>query len=161
MNKRFKQAYGKHLKKKQLWDMHTYLSRIILNNLRAFRALELHSVPHIPKEDESSIAPPLEVHHVTNSQDDPMIVKWKALIDKMIWSFNEIANDYPNDPQTLLFNDFDKYEIKYKESDPDKFYTKYPDGECPRASKEELDKYSDRINEGLNLFAKYLKDLWD
>lgn len=177
MNRRLKQKYGRRFKKKQLWDLDIYLSKFILNNLKAYRELSLNSYPPDLDEDsdDTSIPSSLEIHSMPYKYtEDESIVRWKAIIDKMIWSFNEIAYGFPNEPQTLLYDEYESYiktvrkEKKYPDSIPDHivindsmFREKYPGGAEPIATKEQTKEYNERVNKGLKLFVKYLKDLWD
>ncbi len=64
--------------------------------------------------------------------------QWNDLIEKMHWSFQQIANDEPDHPKRKsnpLEAGFDNYELEYK-------------------------KYHKKIDEGLKLFAKYFQHLW-
>ena len=90
---------------------------------------------------------------------------WIAAVDKMIWSFDQIANECPDDPANVHFNEkwreAEKKNISLMECDDDGriiFSDLLDDG---RPTKEEELAYHTRIQEGLDLFAKYFRDLWD
>lgn len=74
--------------------------------------------------------------------------EWIEILNQIIWSMEEIKNDYPNDP---LYNY--KYRIPIDGKDI------YSQEERDKMEKES-DIYYKKIDEGLHLFAKYLQDLW-
>lgn len=61
--------------------------------------------------------------HITDAE-------WQEFLDKMIWSFGQIASWLPEEPDYLH-------------------------------SKEEYDAYHAKIQEGVDLFGKYFRNLWD
>ena len=93
------------------------------------------------------------------------IEKWHNTIDKMIWSFNQITHEYPDDPHTIFFNK------KWKMAEENGIQLMTIDEnntihfsdilEEERPSDEEQNAYRNKIQEGLDLFAKYFQDLWD
>lgn len=62
--------------------------------------------------------------------------EWDEILKKIQWSFKEIKNQYPSEPFPA---DFEKQE-DYKK---------------------EVKKYELRLDEGINLFARYIHDFWD
>lgn len=129
--------------KKFKYDMFTVFATFIVDGLRHFRSRNMHSYPQ-----------DFEGH----------VEDWPKTIDKMIWSFNQIANDYPDDPHSIFF----KAKVKEAEKrgiqlmtlagNTIQFHDILDDG---RPSDEEMKAYHDRVQEGINLFAKYFQDLWD
>lgn len=90
--------------------------------------------------------------------------EWMQLLDKMIWSFDQIVNECPDDPETIHFNK------KWKEAEEKGIKLMKTNGnqivfseilDEGRPTKEEVLAYHARIQEGLDLFAKYFRDLWD
>lgn len=101
--------FGNRFKKQRAWDCYTHLAVHIANELRAFKKYNVNSYP----------------------QDFNNIEEWHEAVDKMIYSFDQIAKDYP-----------DGFAIKdFKSS--------------------EFTAYRAKIDEGLHLFAKYFENLWD
>lgn len=92
------------------------------------------------------------------------IEEWHKTIDKMIWSFDQIVNECPDDPETIHFNkkwkEAEEKGIKLMKTNGDQvvFSEILDEG---RPTKEEVLAYHARIQEGLDLFAKYFRDLWD
>lgn len=90
---------------------------------------------------------------------------WIAAVDKMIWSFDQIANECPDDPNTIHFyekwKEAEKKDVPLLDCDEHgrvSFSDMLNDG---RPTKEEEAAYHARVQEGLDLFAKYFRDLWD
>lgn len=74
-----------------------------------------------------------DFYAATNEWFELRVEQWNAVLDKMIWAFHEIA--------------FEPGENKY-----------YPEGgEYDHIG---LMKYNDRLQEGLDLFAKHYMSLW-
>lgn len=115
---RGKQIFGKKIPKKQAWNANTYMAKDIVKYLRAFKKENTHTTP-------------MEFVNSENAMEE-----WHALIDKMIWSFDQISNDYSGEYYLDKISDNETYEKLQKE-------------------------YNEKLKEGLNLFAKYFCDLWD
>ena len=62
-------------------------------------------------------------------------VIWHKTLKKMIWSFEQIVNDSSPDPNWCK-----EYGLNFIS---------------------ETQKWNDQVQEGINLFAKYFRDLWD
>lgn len=62
-------------------------------------------------------------------------VIWHKALKKMIWSFEQIVNDSSPDPNWCK-----EYGLNFIS---------------------ETQKWNDQVQEGINLFAKYFRDLWD
>jgi len=100
--------------------------------------------PHIGKGDE------LDYGH----SDTRMHERWEWILDEIIWTFNELANDQPNAPpfpkRFTAENDVD-WNRPYTEEEQ-KEYNEY-------SSKNKI--YEERIRNSLKLFGKYYQALWD
>ena len=77
--------------------------------------------------------------------DDKCAAEWSSIIDRMIWSFQETADNFP--AQETFYKWFD-------EENQDGFM------KC-EIDREGLEAYEARIQDGINLFAKYYFNLWD
>ena len=95
-----------------IWDLDSCLAEIIVPALQRFRK-ETHSYP------------------AEFADDNEGFKKWEALLDKMIWSFEQAIDGY-------------NQEIDKKRFDMD-------------AQKQ----YIKEVQEGIDLFAKYYMNLWD
>lgn len=89
---------------------------------------------------------------------------WYKTIDKMIFSFHELANENPNDPINIFYEDY-LPDMIFSTDDQGRHIIKFPESERNkeelRVYEEQHKKYEDKIQEGLKLFAKYFRDLWD
>lgn len=74
-----------------------------------------------------------EINNGYPAEDDMDDDKWNKILEKMLFSFSFYAQDDYSDM-------IDKY--------------------VKKNNKQELQKFYDRINEGLELFVKYFCDLW-
>ena len=107
--------FGKRFKKQRAWDCYTHLAVHIANELRAFKKYNVYSYPHEFRMNDGESG----------------AEAWHEAVDKMIYSFDQIAKDYP-----------DGFAIKdFKSS--------------------EFTAYRAKIDEGLHLFAKHFENLWD
>ena len=121
------------------WSMDYTLSHIIVPMLKQLHATK-HGSPwvddeDVPEELRSTSAPPLtEEQKVFADVDDNHHKRWDWMLEEMIWTFEQKANE---DSDSIYFsaeNGFDKegYEI-----------------------------YNNRMRNGFRLFGKYFQNLWD
>ena len=103
-----------------------------------------------------------------NEVFDALCNKWNETLDKMIWSFLQLSieDDYDNQYHHGKM-ETDWVESDHTYTDPitgkvEKTYQmidKNPDGHWYDSVGHQL--HEDRIQEGLDLFAKYYRSLWD
>ena len=95
---------------------------------------------------------------------------WRGTIEKMLWSFEQIRDEYPDSP-------FNKWEDKQfwslidegilpmevaEEPDENGLYAVKFNGEETPQEIWDADKiYHQKVQEGIDLFAKYFRNLWD
>lgn len=101
-----------------------------------------------------------------NEAFDEGVKKWEEVLDKMIWSFEQLIKDYDE-----LYHhgkadyDFVKTDKQFpnpitgKVEDTFKMVDKNPESHWYDAEGHKL--HEDRIQEGLELFGKYYRHLWD
>ena len=95
---------------------------------------------------------------------------WRETIEKMLWSFEQIRDDYPDSPfnkwhdkqfWSLLDKGILPMEIE-KEPDENGLHAINFNGEETPQEIWDADKlYHQKIQEGIDLFAKYFRNLWD
>lgn len=128
---------------KQLWNLSSYLAKDLHDVLIQFKKENINSFPG-----------------KLNTQEE-----WFDILNKMIYSFYEIANDYPGDP----INNRKKYglaefpKVKYfknEEGYTQMEFEKEPEDAWIKMRKDS-DAYHCTIQEGLDLFAAYFQTLWD
>lgn len=134
MNKRLKKKRGIYtkFKDKETWSLDYTIAQFILPRLIRYKKLN-NGVPGIFFIDEEGNDHIMDTDNYTEIASK----KWNDTLDKMIWSFDEIVTE-KNEP--MFHSDMDEEEKKKWLSD--------------------LQIYSDKIQEGLDLFAKYFRDLW-
>lgn len=101
-----------------LWSLDVSLAHVILPALRAFR-LNISGYPGSLWKDDNK------------DNDDSSMNQWEAIIDKMIWSFENCIEDpkFPGLHNEELYNAMKEHENK--------------------------------VQEGIDLFAKYYRNLWN
>ncbi len=132
------------------WSMDCTLSPIILPMLKQLKETK-HGSPGVDDEDvpdhlKSTSAPAKENEWDT---DDNWHLRWDWVMDEMIWTFTQLAN-YDHEDQF-----YDHSEVDYSEKDFMKQLGKM------KVDREGLDAHNDRITNGLRLFGKYYRGLWD
>ncbi len=133
---------------REIWNLYSTLSRVILAGLTQFKRAERHGYPDGFNPDE-----------------------WEAKLNEMIWVFNECDKDFPHDPYTIWFNrECERFTKEHPcEKTHDLIFNE--DGvtcrvvrnipDTPKEILEEQDKYNKRVKDGLKLFAENFLHLWD
>jgi len=152
------------------WSMDHNLALIILPLLIQLKATK-HGIPSEfadvggePHGSQSSFDFYTETH---NEAFDQGVKRWEEVLDKMIWAFEQIA--------------FDNYDEKYRHGEPkfdwiktDKKFANPISGKM-EDTYQMVDKnpdehwydvvghqmHDERVQEGLDLFGKYYRSLWD
>lgn len=167
---RIKQKYGRKYKKRRAWDLYSHLAKEITTDLKAFKRYNVNSVPgelhlEICKKhgfEEGSMSD--EQYKII---DEECTKKWHDILDKMIWSFEEISLEHPNGPMMKTISEYhERYPQLPGESFEDFFNSKTnrPDiwevYDYEEVKKKE-EEYKARVDEGLHLFATWFVYLWD
>jgi hypothetical protein len=119
------------------WSMDASLSTIILPMLKQLKATK-HGAPNtddvdVPEELRSTSASPKINDWDT---DENWFKRWDWILDEMIWSFEQLNIDW----NAQFFDG---------------------SGENHQFDKEGCEKHSARIDNGLRLFGKYYRALWN
>jgi hypothetical protein len=136
------------IEEQDLWGLDHTLAIVIHASLLKFRELDKHGVPgritgHETFDDDEN-----------DEKYNSKMAEWNDILDKMIFSFDAIINE-------------DKYF--------DEYYVVKPDLDCGKDFIESLNdpdcrgifdndaylKHEERVQEGIDLFAKYFRNLWD
>lgn len=75
-----KVRHTKKLNKRDLYNLDLYLARIIADGVRQFKKANTHSLPNYLLDN--------------NKTDEQTMDEWHKILDDIIWTFNEIANNY-------------------------------------------------------------------
>lgn len=141
------------------WNMAETLALIILPMLKQLHETK-HGSPFVEDEDvpeglglRSTDAPPVDEY----DSDDNIHKRWDWVMEEMIWAFEQI-NDDDNDRQF-----FSGESDIYFERVEGKNYSEMKRGpkDTMVYDKEGHRKHEERIQNGLRLFAKYYRGLWD
>ena len=136
------------------WSLDDTLALIILPGLKQLKATN-HGYASVDNEDLPTAC----------LKDASGEERWEWVMDEMIWTFSEIANDYPGEDAfhsgtpDIVWTTVDVHgsaysEGKFSRMDNGPNHTFHIDIEGRK-------KYDERIQRGLNLFGKYYRSLWD
>lgn len=139
------------------WGLDHTLALIILPGLKQLKAtnhgfglVENADVPeHLRATQEQ-----LDAFH-TDGTDCGGEERWNWIMDELIWTFTQIAEEYPED--------FGSGNIDFQWEELDKNNSRLVTGPNHTYSIDfdAKKKYDDRIQNGLILFGKYYRNLWD
>jgi hypothetical protein len=150
--------------KYDLWDFRSSVGLVILEWLKEFRKYDKHGVPgdmnHFTQVHESySQQGAFDFYIKDNPPFENAEIEWHAILDKMIWSFDEIINETNADCYWIVKPEAD-WDNPNDEPNSNGFYEMRwkVEGKMDRNIMRE---YGERIQEGLDLFAKHCVNLWD
>jgi len=143
------------------WSMDSTLAIIILPMLKQLKATK-HGSPHLPVFDQTSNFAQFCFDFYEEGDDaawDAGHTQWEAIMDEMIWTFEQLQPDYD-------------WEAQYCEVPCELDMTDYPEDEgkicVPVRWKTEgvydwkgMRAHRDRIDVGLKLFGEHFSSLWD
>ena len=140
------------------WSMDSTLSPIILPLLKQLKETK-HGSPYVDDADvpaklrskplpvpPSNLFKDQDFH--TISEDPKLHRRWDWVLDEMIWAFEQLTSDDHEDQF------FDR-SLSNKEEDL------YKAVKLLKVDRKGLKKHNDRIDNGLKLFGKYFRALWD
>lgn len=137
------------------WNMDGTLALIILPMLK-----QLKSTTHGSCQVDNDDVP----DHLksTSDGDDPLIHKrWEWVLDEMIWTFEQLHPDCDWEKQ-YQSGEMDWQFIPISDKDGRKLYqTVNGPNHTFDIDMVGMDAHNDRINNGLRLFGKYYRGLWD
>ena len=124
------------------------LAMIIVPMIKQLHATK-HGAPQVDDEDvpehlKSTTAPPKENDY---DVDENHFKRWDWVMDELIWTFEQIAME---DSTKQFF------------THPTEKFDNFKDHmEAIKVDREGLDAHEKRIENGLRLFGKYYRGLWD
>lgn len=149
-----------HVDRYDVWSADHTLAYIIHPTLIKLRQ-KLHGSPliddeDVPEELRSTAAPVKENEYDIDANH---FKRWEWALDEMIWSFSQILDDNADD-QFHTGN----FDVKWEKTEIDgkKVHEMVtgPD-DTHKFDKEGYDNWNNRISNGLKLFGKYYRGLWD
>ena len=136
------------------WNMNDTLAHIILPMLKQLKATK-HGSQFVDDEDV-----PVHMRHGDpEGYDNWVHYKWDWVLNEIIWAFEQELNDdweaqFTHGTPVYVDEEVEheKYGTCYtfKQTNPDYW-----------VDREGIKAYNDRINNGIRLFGKYYRGLWD
>ena len=134
----------------ELWNLDIALSKVIADGLIQFRDMKKHGVPSEFCIENDDI-------NLTISNQN-----WIDCINKMIYAFENDEPEVPNGIFNNWFEEVDENDISYVNGVKlTKCNIKVINQPLYDAYKEKQRIHEEKVQEGLELFAKYFKNLWD
>jgi hypothetical protein len=132
------------------WNMDSTLAMIILPMLIQLKKTK-HGSPFVDDEDVPDRLKSINAKPKENEWDTDEFHhdRWEWVLDEMIWTFEQIQPD----------NDWEQLYFKKKPSNNDSGFVKFLNSF--EVDREGLKKHNERIDNGLRLFGKYYRGLWD
>ena len=139
------------------WSMDSTLTPIILPMLKQLKESK-HGAPFVedkdvPEDLRSTSAGPKENDWDT---DDNHFKRWEWVMDQMIWSFEELNKD---DWEKQFFSG--ESDINWVKNSDNTSTMEHGPNHTYKWDKDAWTKHSERIDNGLVLFGKYFRNLWD
>ena len=149
-----------HIDEYDVWSADHTLAYIIHPTLVKLKE-KTHGSPNsddedVPEELRSIAAPAKENDYDT---DDNHHKRWKWILDEMIWAFAQILDDEADSQFHTGIMD-----VKWEQTEIDgkqMYEMVRGPNDTHKFDKEGHDKWNARIDNGLRLFGKYYRGLWD
>lgn len=137
-----------HIDKYDTWSMDATLAMII--------------VPMLKQLKETSHGYPAEFHDCHAIPDDPDFdagfEEWKKTLDKMIWAFEQLAD---GDWESQYYSGEVDFQTVPCEDKPGFSELVKGPNDTFKVDRDGIKSHSERIDEGVALFGKYYRSLWD
>lgn len=133
------------------WNMDHTLALLIVPMLKQLKKTK-HGAPSVDTSDVPLFLKPTQLEVVRYKEDGTtdknFFKRWDYVMDEMIWAFEQIVDD-DDEKQFYDHSDIDpedSMEVSVKKL---------------KVDREGLDAHNKRIENGLRLFGKYYRSLWD
>jgi hypothetical protein len=139
------------------WDLPEILARVIAPALRQLRAVQCGS----SFVDDEDVPEALRSGRITEpadhlEMDDNYAARWNWVLDEMIWAFEQLSQ-----PQLRRQQYTGRIDIVWAPVPDESDSFEMRCGPNHTLSFEKLDLYDARINNGLKLFGRYYRALWE
>jgi hypothetical protein len=159
-----------HIDKWDTWNMDGTLAYIILPMLKQLQAKQ-HGSQLVDDEDvpeglnlRSTEAPPKQNEWDT---DDNVHNRWQWVLSELIWTFEQLHPDcdweaqYHTGEHDLIWKPVDKDGNEVPKEEAKLYQMEKGPNDTHEWDMEGHNKHSKRIDNGLRLFGKYYRGLWD
>ena len=149
------------------WNMDSTLSPIILPMLKQLRK-DKHGAPYVDDADvpanlRSTTPAAKKAKKEPGDTDGNHFKRWDWILDEMIWAFQELVDDTWE--EQYFSGKSDIFWVPSKQLDakgrPLTYEMKKSPKDTRRYDKKGWTKHSERIDNGVRLFGKYYRALWD
>jgi hypothetical protein len=144
------------------WNMDATLAIIILPMLKQLKTTKHGSPPvddaDVPEFLRSTAAPAKENEWDTDAN---WFLRWDWVLDQMIWSFEQLHPE--NDWEQQYYSGESDYDFVKEQSEKWGEVSKMVEGpkHTLQIDFKGIEAHNNRINDGLVLFGKYYRGLWD
>ena len=149
------------------WNMDSTLSPIILPMLKQLKK-DKHGAPYVDDADvpanlRSTTPAAKKAKKEQGDTDGNHFKRWDWILDEMIWAFEELVDDtweeqYFSGKSNIVWVPSKELDAKGK---PLTYEMKKGPGDTRKYDKKGYMKHSERIDNGVRLFGKYYRALWD
>ena len=139
------------------WGMDHTLALIILPMLKQLRDTK-HGSPMVDDADAPehlrSTAAPAKKNEWDS--DDLIHERWNWVLDELIWTFEQLVDE---DSDSQFYSG--EHDIQWEKQENGNSEMKKGPNDTFKIDRDELDAHHKRISNGLILFGKYYRGLWD
>jgi len=171
IQKRRERTVRVHVDRWDVWNANETLAHVILPVLERLKEVK-QGAPFVDSKDVPKELRPKKLTEKKQKEngkvDDKYFERWDWVLDEMIFAFESIANDSWEERFFTGESDiiWTKVDVNGNEVDDDHDGTIYyrmdkGPNDTSHFDSHGYDKYKQRIQNGLNLFAKYYFNLWD
>ena len=149
------------------WNIDSTLSPIILPMLKQLKK-DKHGAPYVDDADvpanlRSTTPAAKKAKKEVGDTDGNHFRRWDWILDEMIWAFEELVDDTWE--EQYFSGKSDIFWVPSKQLDakgrPLTYEMKKGPGDIRKYDKKGWTKHSERIDNGVRLFGKYYRALWD
>lgn len=164
--KKGKRKINIRIDKWDTWSMDATLALIIVPMLKQLKKTK-HGVPgHVIDKEYNDLVGSEDFHENKEKQKRAKqllkedLKRWKAQLDEMIWAFSQLNKDWEAKYSSGKV-DHIWVPIEEKEGDEELFELKEGPKHTFKVDREGIKKHQERIQAGIDLFAKHYFSLWD
>ena len=145
---KLKHMHGVKLSKLQIWNLRQTLAVYIAGGLRQFMNREIYGFPSNLEKDAD-----------VDPDGSIAMEEWRNILKEMLWSFEQIAFDADTPAMRWYGEQYDVLIEQGVSANEILFESKLPD--FPLNIYQTEIEHGERLQHGIDLFAKYFLDLWD
>ena len=141
-----------------VWNMSDTLAEIILPMLKKLREIK-HGSPFVENEDvpETLWRNEVEMENEWDT-DENWFLRWEYVLDKMIWSFEQLLRE---DRESQFFSGESDFYFEPCNDGTGCSEMKHGPNHTFEVDYDAQKAYEEEIKKGLMLFGKYYQNLWD